>query len=62
MTADVTERAFEPFFTTRTGGTWTGLGLATVYGVITEADGHIRIYCEPGTGTTFSITLPVPLR
>jgi PAS domain S-box-containing protein len=58
MTADVLDHAFEPFFTTKPKGEGTGLGLATVYGIITQAGGHVQIYSEAGLGTTFTALLP----
>jgi two-component system, cell cycle sensor histidine kinase and response regulator CckA len=58
MPRHVLDRVFEPFFTTKPKGEGTGLGLATVYGIITQADGVVRIYSEPGHGTTVSALLP----
>jgi hypothetical protein len=59
MPPEVMDRAFEPFFTTKPKGEASGLGLATVYGIITQAGGSVRIYSEPGLGTTVIIWLPV---
>jgi CheY-like chemotaxis protein/nitrogen-specific signal transduction histidine kinase len=59
MSADVVRHAFEPFYTTKGVGAGTGLGLATVYGIVTEAEGTIAIKSELGVGTTFTIMLPV---
>jgi two-component system cell cycle sensor histidine kinase/response regulator CckA len=58
MQADVVERAFEPFFTTKGLAGGSGLGLATVYGIVNAAGGDAVIDTEPGSGTAIRITLP----